>query len=177
MSETIELKFVPDTDAILHTPVQPWSAALGIDPESLVKEMMSIMVLNHGIGLAAPQVGVNAAVLVMGNRDAGYAYFNPRILAVGTEIVPGQEGCLSYPGLYLNIKRPTTVTVQYEDVKGETHTKDLTGVIARVFLHEMDHLYGICFVDRTSELSVKLAKQRIRKNLKKQGNYESRKRK
>lgn len=169
MNETIELKFVPVTDAILHTPVQPWSAALGIDPESLIREMMSVMILNHGIGLAAPQVGVDAAVLVMGNVDMGYAYFNPRIIAVGTEVAPAQEGCLSYPGLYLNIKRPTTVKVEYEDTKGETHTKELSGIIARVFLHEMDHLYGICFVDRASELSVKLAKQRIRKNLKKQG--------
>lgn len=169
MNETIELKFVPVTDAILHTPVEPWSAALGIDPDALVREMMSIMILNHGIGLAAPQVGVNAAVMVMGNRDAGYAYFNPRVIAVGTEVAPAQEGCLSYPGLYLNIKRPTIVKVEYEDTTGETHTKELSGIMARVFLHEMDHLYGICFVDRAGELSVKLAKQRIRKNLRKQG--------
>lgn len=177
MSETIELKFVQDTDSILHTPVVPWSDKLGIDPESLVREMTSIMVLNHGIGLAAPQVGINAAVLVMGNIDAGYAYFNPRIIAVGAEVAPAQEGCLSYPGLYLNIKRPTTVQVEYEDTQGTTHSKELSGIMARVFLHEMDHLCGICFVDRASELSVKLAKQRIKKNLKKQGNYESRKRK
>jgi peptide deformylase len=172
MSDTvteIELKFVPEDSQVLHEPVQPWSNELGIDPENLVKEMMSLMLINNGIGLAAPQVGLPVAVFVMGNADSSYACFNPRVLAVNDERKQTQEGCLSFPGLYLNIKRPTAVLVEYEDVKGETHKKEFTGLLATVFLHEFDHLQGVCFVDRAGDLSVKLARQRIRKNLRKQG--------
>jgi peptide deformylase len=172
MSDTIteiELKFVKEDDEVLHSPAQPWSSDLGIDPENLVKEMLSIMLVNNGIGLAAPQVGLPISVFVMGNADSSYACFNPRVISVSSERTQTQEGCLSYPGLYLNIKRPTSVVAEYEDVKGETHRKEFTGILATVFLHEFDHLHGICFVDRASDLSVKLAKQRVRKNLKKQG--------
>jgi peptide deformylase len=167
--ETIELKFVPQDADILHKPLQKWGPELGIDAESLVKEMMSIMLINQGIGLSASQVGVDAAVFVMGNKDLSYACFNPRILSVSNEKSIAQEGCLSYAGLYLNIKRPSSILVEYEDVKGETKQKEFTGIFARCFLHEFDHINGICFVDRASSLGLKLAKQRVNKNLKKQG--------
>ena len=173
-TETIELKFVKQDNTILSLPTQPWSEKLGIDANSLVREMMSLMIINGGIGLAAPQVGIDASVFVIGNESNSMACFNPRVLSVSTERAQGQEGCLSFPGLYLNIMRPTNIEVEYEDVKGETQRKQLQGFMARVFLHELDHLYGVCFVERAAKLSVKLAQQRIKKNLKKQGNYELR---
>lgn len=174
-TETIELKFVSADSPILSNPVQPWSANMGLDPTSLVREMMSLMILNNGIGLSAPQIGIDAAVFVIGNESSSLACFNPRILNVSTERSKEQEGCLSFPGLYLNITRPKEIEVEYEDVNGTTQQKKLSGIMARVFLHEFDHLYGVCFIDRAAKLSVKLAKQRIRKNLKKQGHYDSRK--
>jgi len=167
--ESIELKFVPDSADILHNPVQPWGPELGIDPVSLVKEMMSIMLINKGIGLAAPQVGINAAMFIMGNESSSYACFNPRVLSVSSDKSVGNEGCLSYPGLYLNVKRPASILAEYEDAKGETHQRELSGMMARVFLHEFDHLNGICYVDRVSRLGLQLAKKRISKNLKQQG--------
>ena len=89
-----------------------------------------------------------------------------------SEKIQMQEGCLTFPGLYLNITRPSEIEVEYEDIQQQTQTKKLQGIMARVFLHELDHLYGVCFVDRAAKLSVKLAQQRIKKNLKKQGNHE-----
>jgi peptide deformylase len=166
---TIELKFASQDADILHRPVAKWGPELGIDAESLVKEMMSIMIINNGIGLTASQVGVNVAVFVIGNKDLSMACFNPRVLSVSKETSIAQEGCLSYAGLYLNIKRPSSILVEYEDVKGETQQKELSGIFARCFLHEFDHINGICFVDRASSLGLKLAKQRVNKNLKKQG--------
>lgn len=169
---TIELKLVESTHPILALPTQPWSEKTNIDAHSLVKEMLRIMYVTNGIGLSAPQVGIDAAMFVIGNESNSIACFNPRVISVNSEKIQMQEGCLTFPGLYLNITRPSEIEVEYEDIQQQTQTKKLQGIMARVFLHELDHLYGVCFVDRAAKLSVKLAQQRIKKNLKKQGNHE-----
>lgn len=165
--EQLTLDLVKETDPILKKPVRAWHDDIGIDKKELVKEMLSYMIIKGGIGLAAPQIGLDLAVFVMGNETESVALFNPRIVSVGKEIVSMQEGCLSFPGLYLNVKRPESVVVQYEDLEGKTQSKELKGLMARVFLHEYDHLMGICFTDRVADLSLKLANGRRAKNLKK----------
>ena len=76
-TETIELRFVKQDNTVLSLPTQPWSEKLGIDANSLVREMMSLMIINGGIGLAAPQVGIDASVFVIGNESNSMACFNP----------------------------------------------------------------------------------------------------
>lgn len=166
-TETLALDLVNETDPILKKPVRAWNDDIGIDKKALVKEMLSYMIIKGGIGLAAPQIGLDLAVFVMGNETESHALFNPRIISVGKDLAQMQEGCLSFPGLYLNVKRPATVVVQYEDIDGKTQEKELKGIMARVFLHEYDHLMGICFTDRVADLSLKLAQGRRAKNLKK----------
>lgn len=144
---------------------EPWS--LQGDPEALVKDMLRIMFATNGIGLAAPQVGINVRMFVMGNRDAVYACFNPRIIEASEEQEINTEGCLSFPGLFLNIRRPATIKVEYEDVKGRTQTREFSGIMARCFQHELDHLDGVCFIDKSSKVGLSLARQRQRKFLKK----------
>jgi peptide deformylase len=166
-TEELALDLVKETDPILTKPARLWSDELGIDKKALVKEMLSFMFIKGGIGLAAPQIGLDLAVFVMGNETDSHALFNPRIVSVGKNVVQLQEGCLSFPGLYLNVKRPESVVVQYEDIDGTTQEKELSGLMARVFLHEYDHLMGICFTNRVADLSLKLAQGRRAKNLKK----------
>lgn len=144
---------------------EPWTDQG--DRELLVKEMLRIMFATNGIGLAAPQVGINSRMFVMGNKTAVYACFNPRIIESSEEQELGPEGCLSFPGLFLNIKRPQRITVEYEDVKNHTQTKEFTGIMARCFQHELDHLDGVCFTERASRLGLSLARNRQRKFLKK----------
>ncbi len=166
-TEELALDLVKETDPILRKPVRAWSDDIGIDKKALIKEMLSYMLIKGGIGLAAPQIGLDLAVFVMGNETESHALFNPRIISVSKDVVQMQEGCLSFPGLYLNVKRPVSVVVQYEDLDGKTQEKELKGIMARVFLHEYDHLMGICFTDRVADLSLKLAQGRRAKNIKK----------
>jgi peptide deformylase len=166
-AEELVLDLVKETDPILKLPCRPWTDDNGIDKKALVKEMLSYMIMKGGIGLAAPQIGLDLAVFVIGNETNSHACFNPRLISVGKDVTVMQEGCLSYPGLYLNVKRPGTVVVEFEDIEGETKQLELSGIMARVFLHEYDHLMGICFTDRVGELSLKLAQGRRAKNLKK----------
>jgi len=77
------------------------------------------------------------------------------------------EGCLSFPELWLKVKRPASCTVQYQSTSGEVIERQLTGIEARVFLHELDHLLGITFDERASDMNVKLAKEKRTKYLKK----------
>lgn len=144
---------------------EPWTDQG--DRELLVKEMLRIMFATNGIGLAAPQVGINSRMFVMGNRTAVYACFNPRIIESSEEQAIGPEGCLSFPGLFLNVKRPTSIKVEYEDVKNHTQTREFTGIMARCFQHELDHLDGVCFTERSSKMGLRLARERQRKFLKK----------
>ena len=74
-----------------------------------------------------------------------------------------KEGCLSYPGLWLNIKRPKKIIAEWQSSKGDTITAELDGLIARCFQHEYDHLDGVCFVDKVSQMKLQLAMKKLRK--------------
>lgn len=161
------LKLVSETDPALSTPAEAWDFATDGDPTELVSEMSKIMAANRGIGLAAPQIGVSKRLFVMGNALKLVACINPMIVSLGTEFEQDMEGCLSFPELYLRVRRATTCTVQYQTVTGESVERELSGIEARVFLHEMDHLLGITFDERVAKLSVKLAKERRSKEKKK----------
>ncbi len=132
----------------------------------LVKEMNKIMQEEEGIGLAAPQVAQSVAMLVveMGLiEDDGVptAFINPEILADEGESVM-EEGCLSLPDIREDVKRPETIVVKYQNLDGETVEKKVTGLLARVLQHEIDHLNGILFVDRINSLKKQLLKKKLK---------------
>lgn len=142
---------------------------------TLVDDMFETMYDAGGVGLAAPQVGVSKRLFVMDARDAEgqpnkLAFFNPEIIHVEGEQV-GDEGCLSFPGLYQTIKREMRVIVRATDLAGETVEHDLRDLAARCVLHETDHCDGIVFLDRMTPLKRELAKRKI-KRLQKTGNWE-----
>lgn len=148
---------------------QPWDFSKDGDAEELEKAMIDFMLDNKGIGLAANQIGITKRVFVMGSRDIPgfdnpFAVFNPKILEFGDEQELFKEGCLSYPELWLNVKRSKQITAEYQDSQGNVHTVQMDGLIARVFQHEYDHLDGVCFVDKVSHMKLQLAMKKLRKS-------------
>ena len=105
-----------------------------------------------GVGLAGPQVGVSEKIFVVEIPDNNPIVFvNPEIIQTSIETSPYEEGCLSIPGVYFNVIRPSAVTVQAQDVTGKPFTIEATGLLARVIQHENDHLHGKLYVDHLSE--------------------------
>lgn len=143
--------------------------------DRIVSDMFETMYDAGGIGLAAPQVFDSRRLFVMDVPDeAGKSnkltFVNPEIIRVEGEQV-GEEGCLSFPGLYQTVQREMRVIVRAEDTKGETFELDLKDLAARCVLHETDHCDGIVFLDRMSPLKRQLAKRKI-KALQKTGKWE-----
>jgi peptide deformylase len=132
-----------------------------------IDDMFATMYHAGGVGLAAPQVGISKRFFVMDvPEDDGspnrIAFFNPEIVHVEGEQV-GDEGCLSFPGLYQTVKRDMRVIVRAQDVRGDTFEMDLDGLAARCVLHETDHCDGIVFLDRMTALKRELAKRKIKR--------------
>jgi peptide deformylase len=137
----------------------------GHDPVQLEKDMIEFMFSYDGIGLAAPQVGIKARMFVMGHReypDAAQAFFNPLVIANVNELEDIEEGCLSFPGIYVKIKRPKKIRVRWQNSKGEWQEDEFDGYNCKCFLHELDHLEGIVFQDRVSPLKWALAAKKTK---------------
>lgn len=130
----------------------------GFDPVEVQKEMSEIMQKNKGIGLSANQVGLDAQLFLLGNRNQeSYLCINPKITQVVEETSLDYEGCLSFPNIFLKVNRPNRILVEYYDVNLERRIAELEDYTARVFLHEWDHLQGVTFKDRVSKLKWNMA--------------------
>jgi peptide deformylase len=116
----------------------------------LLDDMKETLHTEDGVGLAAPQVGVLRRIAVVEYDEKSYELINPRILSATGELIE-EEGCLSVPGVRGPVKRPENITVVYLDRKGKRKKVEVSGIMARVFCHEIDHLDGILFVDKMIE--------------------------
>ncbi len=146
---------------------EEWDFRLDGSPEELVRAMSKFMTDNGGVGLAAPQLGIKKRIFIMGNFTKLVACINPKIVSLSEERGNDLEGCLSFPNLFMKVKRPTSAVVQYNAVSGDLVERELTGLECRVFLHEYDHLIGVTFDQRVGNLSFKMAKDKRKKELKK----------
>ena len=146
---------------------EEWDFRLDGSPEELVRAMSKFMTDNGGVGLAAPQLGIKKRIFIMGNFTKLVACINPKIVSLSEDRGSDLEGCLSFPDLFMKVKRPTSAVVQYNTVSGELVERELTGLESRVFLHEYDHLIGVTFNQRVGDLSFKMAKDKRKKELKK----------
>jgi peptide deformylase len=134
--------------------------------KSLAKRMFELMREDKGVGLAAPQVGVNVRLFVMnptGNPEDDRAYVNPRLVeGMGEE--EGEEGCLSLPGINTNVVRSKTLRLEAQDLDGRAVEVTETGYVARIWQHETDHLNGVMIIDRMGA-SAKMAFKKKLKEL------------
>ena len=141
---------IPEDHKVLHQKIKKCSYDL--DRKELSRTLIENMKHHEGVGLSANQIGIPERAFAM-IRDLEHneiiVCFNPRIVKSYTEKVEMEEGCLSYPDLFLKVKRPDKIIVKYEDVDKKTHKMKLEGLASRVFQHEYDHMEGIDFTQRT----------------------------
>ena len=135
---------------LFHHRIQ--SCSYNLDRHHLSRVLIDNMIHHNGIGISANQIGIweraFAMIRDLENNEI-MVCFNPRIVKSYAEEVEMEEGCLSYPELFLKIKRPDKIVVKYEDEDKKTHKMKLQGLASRVFQHEYDHMEGIDFTQRT----------------------------
>ena len=135
---------------LFHHRIQ--SCSYNLDRHHLSRVLIDNMIHHNGIGISANQIGIweraFAMVKDIENNEV-MVCFNPRIVKSYSEEVEMEEGCLSYPELFLKVKRPDKIVVKYEDEDKKTHKMKLEGLASRVFQHEYDHMEGIDFTQRT----------------------------
>ena len=144
-----------------------------LDRAELKENLIETMKEYHGVGLSANQCCVMERVFVMYSdvkKDEIIACFNPQILSEGTEMIIMDEGCLTWPGLWLKVRRPDHISCSFEDENGDSHKVTMMGLECRIFQHEMDHMQGTNFTKRVSKLKLDMGKKRAAKQKKKSMN-------
>ena len=143
------LQLTPNTHPILHERVKPCSKDL--DRREMSRILKENMIHYEGVGLSANQIGIGERGFIMVlnmETEETITCFNPRIIKRYDDNVWCEEGCLSFPDEIINVERPDRIVVKYEDEDKKDHKIKLSGMAARVFLHEYDHLQGIVFTER-----------------------------
>jgi peptide deformylase len=121
------------------------------DVKLIAEEMIGALHKGKGVGLAGPQVGFMKRIFVVHvEGDEPRVFINPSIIATSEETVKYEEGCLSIPGVWADVIRPRALRIQAWNERGRPFTMDAEGILARVILHEYDHLEGVLFIDRLS---------------------------
>jgi len=126
-----------------------------------IERMIETMYHYDGVGLAAPQVGISQRFFVMDVGNGPVAVINPEILEASSETEIAEEGCLSFPEIFVEIERSKKVKVRYQTVRGEFVEEELEGYPARVFQHEFDHLNGVLIIDRIKPAKRLLLRKRL----------------
>ena len=143
------LQLTPNTHPILHERVKPCSKDL--DRPEMSRILKENMIHYGGVGLSANQIGIGERVFIMMlnmETEETITCFNPRIIKRYDDNVWCEEGCLSFPDEIINVERPDRIIIKYEDEDKKAHKIKLSGMAARIFLHEFDHLEGIVFTQR-----------------------------
>lgn len=141
---TLELKTHPDQCLRIKTkPVERFDSEL----ESIVRAMADTMYLNQGIGLAATQVGVGLDLMIIDTGEGLTVFINPEIVERSSKKAKMEEGCLSLPGVTVNVARSERIKVRAQDIRGEAFLKTFDGLMAKVIQHEIDHLNGKLLID------------------------------
>ena len=151
-------------DPILKTraaPVEDFDESL----ERLAEEMLVTMREQEGVGLAANQVGRLKRILVAALEEDEYVVVNPVVEATDGATETGSEGCLSIPGIQVEVERPVAITLSGQDASGRPLRIEAEGLLARIFQHEVDHLDGVTILDRTDRESRKAAMREWRERL------------
>ena len=158
------LKLIDETDPILKQPAEHWDFKNHVNAAVIEREMLELMRSSNALGLAGNQVGLLRRVFVMRTADGReLGCFNPWIMFGDNNKIEGNEGCLSFPNLWLKVSRHNKITASYLDNAGKSCIIELEGIDARCFQHELDHLNGITFTEYVSDLKLKMARKKQRK--------------
>ena len=158
------MKLVLDPDPILKQSAENWDFKSHVNAAVIEREMLETMNASGGIGLAGNQVGLLRRVFVMRLQDGReIGCFNPRIMLGDNDKLDNEEGCLSFPNLWLKVQRHNKITAAYLDNTGKQCIIELEGLDSRCFQHELDHLEGITFTEYVSNLKLTMARKKQRK--------------
>ena len=158
-----KLDLLPEDHPVLHQEPLTWIFdPPQADPKLMYEIMLENMVYHHGLGLSANQIGMPVKVFAMriDESDNEIVCFNPEIEKESKKMVKMTEGCLSFPLLYLNKRRPEKLSVKYQNADGDFITAHFEGLAARVFHHEMDHMAGKTFLDGVSKILLQSARRK-----------------
>ena len=161
-------QLVSVTNPILKNPLE--SCSIGLDRKELHDRLLSAMEHYQGIGLSANQIGIQERAFIMYSdikKKDIIICFDPFITEYGEETIIMDEGCLTWPGLWLKVERPEFFRCIYYDVDGELVQVEMHGLESRIFQHEYDHMEGTNFIQRVSKLKLNMAKRRATKMKKK----------
>ena len=143
-------ELIPSDSLLLHQKIEKCS--YNLDRHELSRVLKVNMFHHNGVGLSANQIGISERVFIMMvdvEKEETITCFNPKVIKESKDKVVMEEGCLSYPELFLDVSRPNSIVVKYEDEYKRRKKKKLKGFISRVFQHEYDHVEGIDFTQRT----------------------------
>ena len=161
------MTLINQDNPLLHQPSQLATESQLSDQCRELKPIAALLISNihqhDAFGISACQIGIDLSMFAMVVDAQPRVCINPQIVAASSEMERELEGCLSFPGLHLKVNRPSEVVVRYHNLDGVEVTEHLSGLAARVWLHEYDHTIGTCFTDRVSKLSLSMAKKRLAK--------------
>lgn len=175
-----KMKLIPWNSKLLREPLPPFDFTKHTKEaiDKFVDDMFQACKEWNGVGLSANQVGVNKRMFVIRINhtdknevgkyiDFQQEYFNPSIIASQGPEELFEEGCLSRPGLWLKVKRPSFIRIKYWTKDAEERDEVLDGILARIWQHEYDHMDGLDFTDRVSKIKLDLAIRKLEKTKKK----------
>lgn len=145
------LKVLADPHPFLRRTAKPIENINSNENHQLIADMILTMREENGIGLAAIQVEVDKRVIIVETKDGVISFINPEIVTHSDDMEVGEEGCLSVPGAYGQVKRYLSISVKSFDAEGNEQIHDTQGLFARVIQHEIDHLNGILFIDKLED--------------------------
>jgi peptide deformylase len=158
------LKLHKEDDPVLKQKAENWDFKNHVNAAVVEQEMLELMRASNAIGLAGNQVGLLRRVFVMRTSDGQeLGCFNPWIMIGDNDFINGEEGCLSFPNLWLKVERHNKITAMYLDNAGKNCIIELEGLDARCFQHELDHLDGVTFTEHVSTLKLQMARKKQRK--------------
>jgi len=161
-------KLLEPNNLILRTHME--SVSKDCDREKVRQDLIDSMEHYQGVGLSANQIGIAERVFIMYediNTRKILTCFNPKIVETSKEEILIDEGCLTYPGVWLKVKRPIAIKVEFEDEKGEKHEREFQGLPSRIFQHEYDHMEGTDFTQKVSRLKIERAMKKLNKTVRK----------
>jgi peptide deformylase len=158
------LELHKEDDPVLKQKAENWDFKNHVNAAVIEREMLDLMRASNAIGLAGNQVGLLRRVFVMKLADGReIGCFNPWIMLGDNDLIDGEEGCLSFPNLWLKVKRHNKITAAYLDNTGKQCIIELEGIDSRCFQHELDHLDGVTFTEYVSNLKLQMARKKQRK--------------
>ncbi len=159
--------FLPEHHKVLRERIPECELVLpNVQIDTLIHRLHKTMKIAGGIGLSANQCGVNIRMFIMGFGEQVYGCINPEVVEQSDELIDDQEGCLSFPGLILRVRRPSWIQAKYTNKDGQVVEEKFEGLTARCYLHELDHMNGVVFTEKVGKVSLDKAKRKQAKLIK-----------